>query len=65
MIQEEHPVVPAPSFKRYTISEVIDVIGYGKFQLQLSIAVGMALLTDAMEVMILSVLSPFFKQSIK
>ena len=58
MIQEEQHQLAASFLIQYTISEVIDVLGYGKFQLQLSIAVGMAFLTDAMEMMILSVLSP-------
>ena len=58
MIQEGQHQLAAPFLIQYTISEVIDVLGFGKFQLQLSIAVGMAFLTDAMEMMILSVLSP-------
>ena len=44
--------------KYYTISEAIDAMGYGKFQIYLSLAAGLAFLSDAMEMMILSVLAP-------
>ena len=44
--------------KCYTVSEAIDAMGYGKFQILLSLAAGLAFLSDAMEMMILSVLAP-------
>ena len=44
--------------QKCTISEVIDAIGYGKYQVQLSLVAGLAFLTDAMEMMILSVIAP-------
>ena len=44
--------------RHFTISEVIDAIGYGKFHVLLSLATGLAFLCDSMEIMILSVLSP-------
>jgi MFS family permease len=56
-------VVPALSSKHHTISEIIDAIGYGTFQIQLSVAAGVAFLADAMEIMILSVLGPVLKCS--
>ena len=47
-----------PRSRDYSISEVIDAIGYGKFHILLSLATGLAFLCDSMEIMILSVLSP-------
>ena len=41
-----------------TLSGVIDLLGYGLFHVQLSLAAGLAFLADAMEMMILSVLAP-------
>ena len=40
------------------ISAAIDLIGFGRFQLLLSLAVGFAFVADAMEMMILSILGP-------
>ena len=48
----------SPSKDQKTLSEVINLMGYGCFQLQLSFAAGLAFLADAMEMMILSVLAP-------
>ena len=42
----------------YSISDIIDLAGYGKLQILLSLAAGCVVFTDAMEVMILSLLSP-------
>ncbi|GAB1602604.1 synaptic vesicle 2-related protein-like, partial [Argonauta hians] len=42
----------------YTLQEAIDRIGFGKFQIKLSILTGFAWMSDAMEMMILSILSP-------
>ena len=39
-------------------SAAIDVIGFGRFQLLLSLLVGFAFVADAMEMMILSILGP-------
>jgi hypothetical protein len=41
-----------------TVGQAIDALGFGKFQLALSFMVGFANIADAMEMMILSVLSP-------
>ena len=40
------------------ISAAIDQIGFGRFQIILSCAVGFAFVADAMEMMILSILGP-------
>ena len=48
----------APSKPQTTISGAIDLLGYGLFHVQLSLASGLAFLADAMEMMILSVLAP-------
>ena len=40
------------------ISAAIDLIGFGRYQLLLSLAVGFAFVADAMEMMILSILGP-------
>ena len=44
--------------KSYSVSEAVDAVGYGKFQIMLTIAVGFAYLSDAMEMMILAVIGP-------
>ncbi|XP_055958029.1 synaptic vesicle 2-related protein isoform X1 [Patella vulgata] len=44
--------------KTFTIQEAIDTIGFGKFQVKLSVLTGFAWMADAMEMMILSILSP-------
>ena len=40
------------------ISAAIDLIGFGRYQILLSLAVGFAFVADAMEMMILSILGP-------
>ncbi|XP_033747024.1 synaptic vesicle 2-related protein-like [Pecten maximus] len=47
-----------PSEETYTIQQAIDNIGFGKFQIKLSILTGFAWMADAMEMMILAILSP-------
>lgn len=42
----------------YTIEQAIDQIGFGKFQIKLSVLTGFAWMADAMEMMILAILSP-------
>ena len=44
--------------QKYSASAAIDTIGFGRFQLMLSLAVGFAFVADAMEMMILSILGP-------
>ena len=44
--------------KTITVSDIIDLAGYGKFQILLSLAAGCVVFTDAMEATILSLLSP-------
>ncbi|XP_069135340.1 synaptic vesicle 2-related protein-like [Argopecten irradians] len=47
-----------PSEETYSIQQAIDNIGFGKFQIKLSILTGFAWMADAMEMMILAILSP-------
>ncbi|XP_076434942.1 synaptic vesicle 2-related protein-like [Babylonia areolata] len=42
----------------YTVEQAIDQIGFGKFQIKLSVLTGFAWMADAMEMMILAILSP-------
>ncbi len=42
----------------FSIGEAIDAIGFGRFQVLLSLFAGFAFMADAMEVMILSILGP-------
>lgn len=42
----------------YTVSHAIDALGFGPYQIVLSLVVGMAYVADAMEMMLLSVLAP-------
>ncbi len=42
----------------YTVSQAIDLMGFGPYQLGLSCIMGMAFVADAMEMMILGVLAP-------
>lgn len=46
------------SDETYTVEQAIDQIGFGKFQIKLSILTGFAWMADAMEMMILAILSP-------
>ncbi len=48
-------VVPDDTF---TVSQAVNAIGFGKFQIVLSFVTGLCWMADSMEVMILSVLSP-------
>ncbi|GFS17466.1 synaptic vesicle 2-related protein [Elysia marginata] len=48
----------APGDETFTVQECIDQIGFGKFQVKLSILTGFAWMADAMEMMILAILSP-------
>ncbi|XP_041377819.1 synaptic vesicle 2-related protein-like [Gigantopelta aegis] len=53
------PSRPAePAEETFTIQQAIDSIGFGKFQIKLSILTGLAWMADAMEMMLLSILSP-------
>ncbi|KAI8783265.1 synaptic vesicle 2-related protein [Biomphalaria glabrata] len=47
-----------PPEETFTVQECIDQIGFGKFQVKLSILTGFAWMADAMEMMILAILSP-------
>lgn len=42
----------------YTVGEAIDAYGFGRFQMQVASMMGFANIADAMEMMILSILSP-------
>uniref|UniRef100_A0A914DIP2 Uncharacterized protein n=1 Tax=Acrobeloides nanus TaxID=290746 RepID=A0A914DIP2_9BILA len=44
--------------KIFTVDEAIDTLGFGKFQIMLSLLTGFAWMADAMEMMILAFLSP-------
>ena len=48
-------VVPDDSF---TVSQAVNALGFGKFQIILSFVTGLCWMADSMEVMILSILSP-------
>ena len=47
-----------PELCDYTLSEAIDALGFGAFQLLLTLSLGIAMLSDSMEVMALVVLGP-------
>ena len=59
-IDASHASAPKPST---TISELLDIIGFGFFQVKLYFVVGLTYLADAMEVMIISVLGPVLQCS--
>uniref|UniRef100_A0A914VI39 Major facilitator superfamily (MFS) profile domain-containing protein n=1 Tax=Plectus sambesii TaxID=2011161 RepID=A0A914VI39_9BILA len=42
----------------FTVDQAVDRLGFGKFQVKLSLLTGIAWMADAMEMMILSILSP-------
>ncbi|XP_070571836.1 synaptic vesicle 2-related protein-like [Ptychodera flava] len=42
----------------FTVEDAVEAIGFGKFQIKLSILAGLCWMADAMEMMILSILSP-------
>ena len=48
-------VVPDDSF---TVTQAVNALGFGKFQIILSFVTGLCWMADSMEVMILSILSP-------
>eukprot|EP00095_Tigriopus_kingsejongensis_P011644 maker-scaffold564_size136232-snap-gene-0.31 protein:Tk11644 transcript:maker-scaffold564_size136232-snap-gene-0.31-mRNA-1 annotation:"synaptic vesicle 2-related protein" len=50
--------MPSTDLDVYTVGQAIDNLGFGRFQIYLSIMVGFANIADAMEMMILSVLAP-------
>lgn len=52
-----HEIAPGPRVK-IGVSQAIDAIGFGKYQVLIATAVGCAWIADAMEMMILSILSP-------
>ncbi|XP_064612185.1 synaptic vesicle 2-related protein-like [Liolophura sinensis] len=58
--ESKQPMPASPTYgeETYTIQEAIDAIGFGKFQIKLSMLAGLAWMADAMEMMILSILSP-------
>lgn len=41
-----------------TVEQVIDAIGFGKFQLRISTLVGFAIIADSMEILTLTILAP-------
>nr|CAB3266744.1 synaptic vesicle 2-related protein [Phallusia mammillata] len=45
----------------FTVEEAVEAIGFGKFQWKLSLLTGCAWMADAMELMILSIISPQLK----
>ncbi|KAI8505148.1 hypothetical protein Bbelb_172570 [Branchiostoma belcheri] len=42
----------------FTVEDAVEAIGFGRFQIKLSVLSGLAWMADAMEMMILSILSP-------
>ncbi|CAH1230704.1 SVOP [Branchiostoma lanceolatum] len=42
----------------FTVEDAVEAIGFGRFQIKLSILTGLSWMADAMEMMILSILSP-------
>ena len=42
----------------FTVDDAVEYLGFGKFQLLLALLTGLAWMADAMEIMILSILSP-------
>ncbi|XP_059155982.1 synaptic vesicle 2-related protein-like [Physella acuta] len=58
-VQRQKPLDTIPPVEEtFTVQECIDQIGFGKFQIKLSILTGFAWMADAMEMMILAILSP-------
>uniref|UniRef100_A0AAZ3P0T2 Major facilitator superfamily (MFS) profile domain-containing protein n=1 Tax=Oncorhynchus tshawytscha TaxID=74940 RepID=A0AAZ3P0T2_ONCTS len=47
-----------PTEDTFTVEDAVEAIGFGKFQWKLSILTGLSWMADAMEMMILSVISP-------
>ena len=48
-------VIPDDTF---TVTQAVNSLGFGKFQILLSFVIGMCWMSDSMEIMILSILSP-------
>lgn len=48
-------VVPDDTF---TVTQAVNSLGFGKFQILLSFVIGLCWMSDSMEIMILSILSP-------
>jgi hypothetical protein len=42
----------------FTVDDAVEYLGFGRFQLLLALLTGLAWMADAMEIMILSILSP-------
>uniref|UniRef100_A0A8R1HUC3 MFS domain-containing protein n=1 Tax=Caenorhabditis japonica TaxID=281687 RepID=A0A8R1HUC3_CAEJA len=49
---------PTDGEKTFTVDDAVEALGFGRFQLKLSILTGMAWMADAMEMMLLSLISP-------
>ncbi|KHN77735.1 Putative transporter [Toxocara canis] len=51
---------PSPDKKptSFTVDEAVELLGFGKFQIKLSILTGLAWMADAMEMTILAIVSP-------
>uniref|UniRef100_A0A0K0DVX3 MFS domain-containing protein n=1 Tax=Strongyloides stercoralis TaxID=6248 RepID=A0A0K0DVX3_STRER len=47
-----------PDGNSFTVDDAIEFLGFGKFQVKISLLTGLAWMADAMEMMILSILSP-------
>ncbi|KAM9517129.1 synaptic vesicle 2-related protein-like isoform 1-T1 [Salvelinus alpinus] len=47
-----------PTEDTFTVEDAVEAIGFGKFQWKLSILTGLSWMADAMEMMILSIISP-------
>ncbi|XP_041754022.1 synaptic vesicle 2-related protein isoform X1 [Coregonus clupeaformis] len=48
----------SPTEDTFTVEDAVEAIGFGKFQWKLSILTGLSWMADAMEMMILSIISP-------
>uniref|UniRef100_A0A8C6YES0 Synaptic vesicle 2-related protein n=1 Tax=Naja naja TaxID=35670 RepID=A0A8C6YES0_NAJNA len=59
---EDGGIVPKefanPTDDTFMVEDVVEAIGFGKFQWKLSVLTGLAWMADAMEMMILSILAP-------
>uniref|UniRef100_A0A4W5Q9M1 SV2 related protein b n=1 Tax=Hucho hucho TaxID=62062 RepID=A0A4W5Q9M1_9TELE len=55
---EERRTGQDPIEDTFTVEDAVEAIGFGKFQWKLSILTGLSWMADAMEVMILSIISP-------
>uniref|UniRef100_A0A1I7YXW7 MFS domain-containing protein n=1 Tax=Steinernema glaseri TaxID=37863 RepID=A0A1I7YXW7_9BILA len=57
-IETERRVEAPESEQTFTVDDCVEYLGFGRFQLKLSILTGIAWMADAMEMMILSIISP-------